>query len=364
MQSLLSSKPRNYTIQEKVKYRIGQVGTKLLGAVAPEHQAELPREYDFDAHIFHSHYASTHYGVMIPDLPEPYRYLSFAAVIGDVGAPITKVSKKVTPFAQEDTATLVHGTALSHADEAYRIYSIKDQIKFQQSPFRVDFNDDASLYEENGEYRLVSNLDDLKVDLTLTPTDALTWFAHSSIYQHFSILMRYSGSITQQGKTVQVSGLCTLEHWKAITVSMLPKSLLTSHVNVPLTSFSYQVINLDAESQLVLAFVGALGQPAYTAISYRHIDGTSIQYEQALFEVVALKTESLMTPDGHAMEVPQSFRWVAHHEGEKVLDILAVVDTPYCYGLAAGYVTSYQWTGEFKGQKAEGRGYLEFIDRR
>lgn len=64
------------------------------------------------------------------------------------------------------------------------------------------------------------------------------------------------------------------------------------------------------------------------------------------------------------MEVPQSFRWVVNHAGEKVLNLLAVVDTPYCYGLAAGYVGSYQWIGEFKGQKAEGRGYLEFIDRR
>lgn len=364
MQSFLTSKPRNYTVQEKVKYRLGQVGTKLLGAVAPEVQAELPRDYNFDAHVFHDQFASTHYGVMIPDLPEPYRYLSFAAVIGDVGAPITRVSEKVTPYAQEDTATLVHGTAQSDAQEAYRIYSIKDQMKFQQTPFRVDFNDDASLYEDNGQYRLVSKLDDLKVDLTLSPTDALTWFAYSAIYQHFSILMRYTGTISQQGKTVEVSGLCTLEHWKAIAVSMLPKSVLTSRLNLPLTSFSYQVIDLNAESQLVLAFVGALGQPAYTAISYRHVDGTSIQYEQASFEVVALKTEPLMTPDGYAMEVPQSFRWIAHHDGEKVLDILAVVDTPYCYGLAAGYVGSYQWIGEFHQQKAEGRGYLEFIDRR
>lgn len=364
MLSLLKSTPQHKTVQQKVKYRLGQIGTKLLGAVAPEQQARLTRDYNFDAHVFLPQFASTHYGVMIPDFPEPYRYLSFASVIGDVGAPITKVSKKVTPFAQEDTATLVHGTALSDAKEAYRIYSIQDQLKLQQSPFRVDFHEDAALYEENGQYRLVSKLDDLKVDITLTATDALTWFAHSSFYQHFSILMRYAGTITQQGQTVEVSGLCTLEHWKAIAISMLPKSVLTPNLTLPLTSFSYQVINLNAESQLVLAFVGALGQPAYTAVSYRHVDGTSIQYDQASFDVVALKTERLTTPDGYVMEVPQSFCWVVHHKGEKVLDILAVVDTPYCYGLAAGYVGSYQWTGEFHQQKAEGRGYLEFIDRR
>ena len=364
MHSLLSSTPRNYTIQQKVKYRLGQVGTKLLGAVAPEHQAELPREYDFDAHVFHSQFASTHYGIMIPDLPEPYRYLSYASVIGDVGAKITKVSPKLTDLAPENTATLVHGTALSETKDAYKIYDIQHQLKFQQSPFRIDFAEDSSLYEEDGNYRLVSNLADLKADLTLTPTDALTWFAHSSLYQHFSVLMKYSGTLTQQGKTIEISGLCTLEHWKAISVSMLPKQLLTHNLTLPLSSFSYQVINLNAEEQLVLAFISFAGEPAYTAVSYRHVDGTSIQYDQADFEVIALKTDPLITPDGYVMEVPQSFRWVVSHEGEKVLDLIAVVDTPYCYGLAAGYVTSYQWIGEFKRQKAEGRGYLEFIDRR
>ena len=364
MQALLSSKPRNYTVQQKVKYRLGQVGTKLLGAVAPDLQAELPREYNFDAHVFHKNFASTHYGIMIPDLPEPYRYLSFASVIGDVGATITKVSPKLTGLDQANIATLVHGTALSTTRDAYQIYDLKQQLQFQQSPFRIDFAEDSSLFEEEGTYRLVTNRTDLKVDLSLTPTDALTWFAHSNFYQHFSVLMRYSGSLTQQGQTIEVTGLCTLEHWKSISVSMLPKQLLTHNLTLPLSTFSYQVINLNEQEQLVLAYIGFAGEPAYTAVSYRHVDGTSIQYDKACFEVVALKTESLITPDGHSMEVPQSFRWVAHHQGEKVLELLAIVDTPYCYGLAAGYVSSYQWIGEFKGHKAEGRGYLEFIDRR
>lgn len=364
MHSLLSSTPSNRTAQQKIKYRLGQLGTKFLGAVPAHRQASLSRDYNFDAHVFHAQFASTHYGIMIPDLPEPYRYLSYASVIGDVGAKITQVSPKLTSLAPENTATLVHGTALSQTKDAYKIYDIEHQLKFQQSPFRIDFAEDSALYEEDGNYRLVSNLQDLKVDLTLTPTKALTWFAHSSLYHHFSVLMQYQGTLTQQGKTISISGLCTLEHWKAFAVSMLPKAFVPAQFRLPLNSFSYQVINLNAEEQLVLAFIGFAGEPAYTAVSYRHVDGTSTQYEQADFEVIALKVEPLMTPDGHAMEVPQSFRWVAHHEGEKVLDILAVVDTPYCYGLAAGYVSSYQWIGEFKGQKAEGRGYLEFIDRR
>lgn len=364
MHTLLSSKPRNYTVQQKVKYRLGQFGTQLLGAVSPSTQAKLPRDYNFDAHIFHSQFASTHYGIMIPDLPEPYRYLSYASVIGDVGAKITRVSSKLTDLAPKHTATLVHSTALSDVKDAHRIYDIEHQLKFQQSPFRVDFAEDSALFEEDGLYRLVSNLEDLKVDITLTPTDAITWFSHSSLYQHFSVLMQYIGTLTQNGETIEISGLCTLEHWKAISLTMLPKPLYTPRLNLALSSFSYQVINLNAEEQLVLAFISFAGEPAYTAVSYRHINGTSIQYEQAHFEVVALKTEPLITPDGYVMEVPQSYRWIAHHQGEKVLDILAVVDTAYCYGLAAGYVSSFQWSGTINGDENLGRGYIEYIDRR
>ncbi|NHB57596.1 hypothetical protein G9F32_06020 [Acinetobacter sp. 194] len=364
MLTFISSIPKNKTVQQKVKYRTGQFAARMLGAVSPADQSHLPKNYNFDAHVFHPQFASTHYGVMIPDLPEPFRYLSYASVIGDVGAKITKTSSKISPYTPADTATLVHGTALSSAKEAYRVYSIEDEIKFQQTPFKVEYAGDSTLYAEEGQYRLISSLEDLRVDLTLTPTDAITWFAHGPFYQHFSVLMRYEGSISQQGTHIDVQGLCTLEHWKSVAVSMLPSEFLKRQLTVPLNAFSYQVINLDDKQQLVLAFVAFAGQPAYTAVSYRHVDGTSLQYDDAVFEVIALKTESQITPDGFVMEVPQSFRWVVYHQGEQVFESIAVVDTPYCYGLAAGYVSSYQWSGEFQGHKMQGRGYLEYIDRR
>ena len=364
MLSLLSSVPKNKTVQQKIKYRAGQVATRLLGAVLPSKQSKLPKNYNFDAHVFHPQFASTHYGVMIPDLPEPYRYLSYASILGDASTTITKTSPKLTSYKPSDIATLVHSTALSNSQDAYKIYSLEQQIEFQQSPFKVSFNEKSSLFEEGEHYRLVSDFEDLKVDLTLTPTNAITWFAYSSFYQHFSVLMKYQGSIMQKGNTVEVQGLCTLEHWKSVAVSTIPNSLLKQNLTLPLSSFSYQVINLDDEQQLVFAFVGFAGQPAYTAVSYRHIDGTSIQYDEAEFKVIALKTESLITPDGYAMEVPQSFRWNVYHQGQKILDLVAVVDTPYCYGLGAGYVSSYQWSGTFKQENIKGRGYLEYIDRR
>ena len=364
MHALIHSKPKNKTWFKQAKYTFGQVATQVLGAVPYQLQAALPRHYDFDAHTFSKKFASTHYGVMIPDLPEPLRYLSFAAVIGDVGAKITRTSPKLTQYVPVDTATLVHSTALTEQNDGLHIYSVDQDLSFQQSPFRANFSDDAALYEEDGVYRLESHFDNLQVDLTLTPTEAITWFAYGTWYQHFSLLMHYQGVITQDNEKYVVQGLCTLEHWKAISTSLFYKKVLPEKLALPLDTFSYQVINLNASEQLVLAYVGIAGEPAYTAVSYRHTDGTSIQYEHAQFEVLALKTDTLLTPDGYVMEVPQSFRWLVTHQGKQVLDLLAVVDTPYCYGLAAGYVGSYQWSGEFEQEKMMGRGYLEYIDRR
>ena len=364
MQTLLNTHCKK-TLPGKVKFQFGQLAKTLLGAVNPQDQAQLPRQYNFDAHVFNRHYASTHYGIMIPDLPEPYRYLSFASIIGDIGTKVTHTPMKLTGLIPENTATLVHGTAVSHNAEAYRIYNAQDDLNFQQSPFRVDYEQDASLYEQDGVYHLRSNLEDLAVELTLTPTPAITWFSHSVFYQHFSVLMQYSGYLIQQGEKIEIAGLCTLEHWKAVARSMLPSPLQSSIALLPLDSFSYQVINLDDERQLVLAYVGFAGQPCYTAVSYRHVDGTSIQFDGDVhFQVIALKTEPQVTPDEHVMELPQSFRWIAHHDGEKVLDILAVADTDYCYGLGAGYVSAFQWSGLVLGADQTGRGYIEYIDRR
>lgn len=76
---------------------------------------------------------------MIPDLPEPYRYLSWASVLGYVDFPITDSEYQLSQRGKGDTASLVHGTALSTTDEAYRVYSVHDDIEFSKDPFSVNF---------------------------------------------------------------------------------------------------------------------------------------------------------------------------------------------------------------------------------
>jgi len=135
---------------------------------------------------------------MIPDLPEPFRYLSWASVIGYVGFTITDMEYQMSSRGKGDTGSLVHGTALSTTQEAYKTYSVQDDIKFTQNPFAVNFDDQSILYEDGDEYFLVTNREDLQVEIRLKPTKAISWFAHGAIYKHFSVLMEYEGTLFQK----------------------------------------------------------------------------------------------------------------------------------------------------------------------
>ncbi|MCH7293709.1 MULTISPECIES: DUF6670 family protein [Acinetobacter] len=352
-------------IKDIVNSKLAKFSGSLLGAVTPKKQSTLPKAFELSPHIDYKRYGSTHYGIMVPDLPEPYRYLSWASVIGYVGFPITDSEYQMSIRGKGDTASLVHGTALSSTEEAFKTYSIVDDIQFSEKPFSVIFNNETSLTEIDNGFLLTTKREDLQIEIHLVPTGAITWFAYGSLYKHFSVLMKYEGRMIQNDESIEVNGLCTLESWKAIATSMLKNQTLVNAIQIPVKIFSYQVINLDDEQQLVLAFICYEDQPILTSVYYRHIDGTSIQFNGDIrFEVTKNKVEPQITPDGYSMYVPETFEWIAYHDNLKILEIRAEVDTAYCYGLAAGYVSSYKWQGMFQGKDLIGRGYLEYIDRR
>ncbi len=351
-------------IKDIVNSKLAKFSGSLLGAVTPKKQSTLPKAFELSPHIDYKRYGSTHYGIMVPDLPEPYRYLSWASVIGYVGFLITDSEYQMSIRGKGDTASLVHGTALSSTEEAFKTYSIVDDIQFSEKPFSVIFNNETSLTEIDNGFLLTTKREDLQIEIHLVPTGAITWFAYGSLYKHFSVLMKYEGRMIQNDESIEVNGLCTLESWKAIATSMLKNQTLVNAIQIPVKIFSYQVINLDDEQQLVLAFICYEDQPILTSVYYRHIDGTSIQFNGDIrFEVTKNKVEPQITPDGYSMYVPETFEWIAYHDNLKILEIRAEVDTAYCYGLAAGYVSSYKWQGMFQGKDLIGRGYLEYIDR-
>ena len=73
---------------------------------------------------------------------------------------------------------------------------------------------------------------------------------------------------------------------------------------------------------MLLAFICYEDQPILTAVYYRHIDGTSVQFNgDVLFEVLKNKAEQQITPDGYSMNVPETFKWIAYHNEQQILEI-------------------------------------------
>ena len=65
------------------------------------------------------------------------------------------------------------------------------------------------------------------------------------------------------------------------------------------------------------------------------------------------------------MRLPQTFQWIIRDgDGVIFITILGEVDTPFTYGLGSGYVGAYQYSGSYNHRTIQGRGYIEYIDRR
>src|ERR1700761_8466542 len=74
-------------------------------------------------------YGWTHYGVMIPDLPEPHRYFSIMVIAGQSGLAAFDVDEAV-PTSPRDTVSISVSTAASGA-AFYRSYSMRDQCELR-----------------------------------------------------------------------------------------------------------------------------------------------------------------------------------------------------------------------------------------
>jgi hypothetical protein len=137
-------------------------------------------------------------------------------------------------------------------------------------------------------------------------------------------------------------------------------------LKIPADFFTYQVLTIDATTQLLLGYVTILDHSIAAFAMLRQADGTAIHLDADVhFEVLSLQVEVAQGQDGSLMSLPKTFRWQVIDKDKTLLfDINATVDTPMLFGLATGYVGGYHWYGSRSGVTTQGRGYIEYIDQR
>ena len=299
----------------------------------------------------------THYGVMIPDLPDPHRFLSVMSLIGATGSLAFD-----TDFALVDeprrNASVVVGTAASYPAHFGNYSTARDFVSRADGSL-VRFGSELTLSGRYPVYRLTGRFGGVEMDLDLTNTDKVTWFIRNPVYKHLSLLTEYRGRFSTATGTEQVAGLCAFEYGACPSPYQLRSTPLPPSRKAPLDLFVYQIVNLGPDEQVLLAHHCIGGRPFITTADYRARNAYGRSLFRPKFRVEEYQTVPLDTPYGIPMRVPAVTRFTA--DG---LDLRAEMDTAFTFGLGSGFVTGFRHETTWQGERITGRGYMEYIDRR
>ncbi|HMJ76371.1 MAG TPA: DUF6670 family protein [Iamia sp.] len=340
--------------------RAADLALRAVGATRAD-DAALPAEPVFPSHVGSRRWAWTHYGVMVPDLPDPHRFLACMALVGTTGSRIFD-----TDHARVDgprhSASLVTGTAVTAPASSFRQYSTRYDSHLTPDGSFVRLGDDLVISGTGRERHVAIDRDGFTAALDLELTDAVTWFARSPLWEHLSILTRYAGSITAAGSTTEVAGTGTFEWARSAGLHGLVPWALPARLKVRADTFAYCVIDLDADTQLLLSGFGAFGRPLLDAAYVRSTTGAPERHVRGVRLTVEERGEEVTTPDGRRTRPPRVLHWTS---ADDRVDVVVTVDTPLLYGLGSGHVGGVASTGTLDGRAiAAGQGYLEIIDRR
>lgn len=331
----------------------------LLDDAPDAEQQAFPAGYAMVPYTDSKRVGWTHYGVMIPDLPAPFRFFSIMSIIGMPGALAFDTDHALADSPRR-TATVVSGTAVAaHFDG----YSIERDCQMSADGRLVQFGNEVKISGQYPDYKIHACYNGLEVKLTLKNTDKVSWFVKNAVYDHLSLLTEYQGTLSWQGEVTEVAGLCTFEYASCPSPYLLRDKPIPSQFKLPLDSFIYNIINLDDHTQLLLSHVSMKGVDLLATAYVRSLDSYSQSYD-AHCEVLTYQEQLAIAPDGNRMRLPQTLQWTIEEGGQVLGIITGEIDTPFSYGLGSGYVGGYHYSGQFRGQPISGRGYIEYIDRK
>jgi hypothetical protein len=303
--------------------------------------------------IQHGRFGIVHYGIMVPDLPEPFRFFDAIVILGTAHAPVFG-KRSLAAGAPEDSAWVLTGSAAT--PDGLEQYSITDQCELSADGTHLRFDDQLVIDRTTSQITLSARRPEARVELTLTPTSAVSHFAHiPGVYDHWSVLCEAEGTFTAGSDSFTRKTLCTYEYARAMNLPL------------PFLFFTYQILNIDEQTQVLMSEVlGPAGLPVHRIVYIRRVDGTATTHTRGYKHTVGeYCPDPLTTPDGHNMRMPKRFGWrVAGDDGADLVTVDGTCNDDFAYGLGTGYVGSYRYTGRFRGAPITGTGYIEWIDRR
>lgn len=336
-------------------------GQALLDQAVKSSTSSFKTPEMIDPRVNDKLYAWSHYGIFFPLLPEPHRYLNIMIFIGTPGV-LAFDHDHITLGDPRQSATLFSSTAAVE-QHLLKAYIIPQDTHISNENHLIELGQEVSISGKLPHIQLKGQYHGLGFAFDLDVSDQVSWFVKSPIYDHFSLLSTFKGELNYQNKTTHAQGLCTYEYARAVGPYSVMSKLLPEQHKIPLTFFTYQIINLNETTQLLLTKVDILEQPAAYTLHIRHTDQKAEVYIDVEFKVIDYDAEVYVAPDGHKMRLPRRFSWTARDEKQQlILNIIAEIDSEYRYGHGRGYASAYQFKGQYFDRHVEGRGYIEYVD--
>jgi hypothetical protein len=297
-------------------------------------------------------YTTVHYGLMIPNLPAPLNFLDVIAVVGQPKIALWR-NDHLVETTPNDTANLLIGSGVTFPGQ-FSGYQVERDMVLAPDSSVVRFGDDFSLEGTYPNFTVSYRNPAFEFDLEIRATDKVAHFASivGGLYDHWSLLCEHEGTVTYDGGTVELAGLNTLEYARGASV------------NLPFRFFTYHVLNIDESTQVLMTEVrGPGGLPIQQSVYVRALTDHGGVYEDGFrLDIHALEHEPRTTPNGVRMHLGTKFEWRVNDEsGDELIKIIGATNDDYVYGMAGGYVGSYQYAGRFRGRPIEGIGYIEYV---
>lgn len=309
-----------------------------------------------------SRYSWTHYGLFFANLPEPHRYLNIMILLGAPSA-LAFDQDFLYKTSPRQSATFFSGTAATE-QSLLKAYVINQDCHANADGSDLTLGTELKISGKYPHLHLYGEYEGLVIDFEVRVTDQVSWFIKNVAYDHLSLLAQYKGIIGYKGNKIGTEGLCTYEYARSFGLYALVDKPLSDTYKIPLNFFTYQVINLNENTQILLTKADILNKPAAYTAHIRHLNGKPEVYTEVEFKVTTFQPQVTIGLDGNATRLPQTLTWLVKDKGQILLSIAAEVDTKFRFGHGRGYAGSYRFSGEYKAELIHGRGYIEYVDIR
>ncbi|WP_130802658.1 DUF6670 family protein [Acinetobacter ihumii] len=311
-------------------------------------------------YVDHPFYSCSRYGFNFPNLIAPCHYLNISATFGMTGL-LCYDSPLLHQHSPRQHANVFISTGLNNEPLLQHYGLVGDEVI--QTPDKILFGRELLIEGNYPEFQIKGHYDHIEFQLQINVGRQASWLMKSPVYDHFSLMMHYQGHFNLQGEQIEVAGMGSFEFARAATPHLLIEQPLSLIDKIPVNFMTYQIMNLDDQTQLILHKVDIAGKPMNYKAYIRHKSGLCDVFDDVEFQVTDYLDKPTMSRLGEYTLLPKTFEWkIFDHSADLFLEIQAEVKTEYQFGLGLGYVAAFEFKILNDEHMHSGQGYMEYID--